>query len=105
LEKVDRTSINSKLRDLQNVEIQNRQSDYPYGYLFFLVIVTIVILDFVILTELVLDFVKDFTLYSVFQGYVEFVEITTIKAIFILAGLLMAAAFFALEIRGAVYMK
>lgn len=68
-------------------------------------IVTIAILDFVILTEVVLDFVKDFTFHSIFEGYADFVTMTTVKGLFIIAALIMAVIFFALEIKGAVYMK
>jgi len=105
LEKVDRTSINSKLRDLQNVEIQNRQSDFPYGYLFFLVVVTISILNFVLLTEEALVFFQDFSFYSVFNGYMTFVTVSNIKAVFVVMSLIMSVVFFVLEIYGAVYIK
>lgn len=70
-----------------------------------MIIVTIAILDFVIMTDLILDFVKDFNFHSIFEGYDQFVTIATVKGVFIIAALLLAAIFFALEIRGAVYMK
>ena len=68
-------------------------------------IVTIAILDFVLLTEETLTFVQDFTFYSVFSSYLHFITISNIKAVLMVAALVMAAVFFGLEIYGAVYMK
>jgi hypothetical protein len=102
---VDRTSKNSKLRDLQNVEIQNRQSDHPYGYLFFVTILIVAILDFVILKADVLPYVENFTFYSIFEGYQTKTDITAVKGIFLICALIMSVIFFGLEVKGAIYMQ
>ncbi len=68
-------------------------------------IVTIAILDFVLLTKESLVFVQDFTFYSVFSSYLHLITISNIKAVLMVAALVMAALFFGLEIYGAVYMK
>lgn len=58
-----------------------------------------------LLTEDSLVFVKDFTFYSVFNGYLTFVTICNTKSVFMVAALIMSVIFFILEIKGAVYMK
>lgn len=62
-------------------------------------------LDFVLLTDQTLSYVQNFAFYSIFNGYIEFITISNVKAILLVIVIILSLIFFGLEIRGAVYMK
>ena len=105
LETADRTSINSKLRDLQNAEIQNRQSDYPYGYIIFVLTLLLFLFDLVIYVPDTLPFVQNFTFYSIFLSYGTNVAVGQVRAAILFLIVVLSGLFLFLEIKGAIYMR
>lgn len=49
--------------------MQNRQSDYPYGYLVFLLVVTLTVLDLIIYGVEAQPTVAYFKMHAVIRGY------------------------------------
>ena len=105
LEQVDRTSVNSKLKGLQDAEIKNRQSDYPYGFLLFFSIIGLTVVDFILYINTIVPFTQNFNFHLFYRIYgVSTVE-EALASTFLSLILLFSLIFFVLEMKGAEYLR
>lgn len=106
LEGADRTSINSKLQDLQEADIKNR-SNQP-GYILTLLVLVMNILDIIIFHGDQIPFIQNFNFYSRIAAYTATSDTATeeiLEIIVQLTALGVSIAFYAIEIIGAVYLR
>lgn len=93
------------MKGLQDSEVQNKQSDYPYGYAILLLVITITILDLIIYHADNLPFVQFFNFFPIFRMYESVVAEEAISTFCICTTIILSVIFLILEARGAKYFR